>query len=153
MLYYYASANSPGFQYFNGIRARVGDKNDFAAPALGINQSYIDAITSVIVNDVVNPFTEALFDDLRDKTTTGWQKVLSVDAHSTRSYMAFAYQPNVSIGMPEQPLSTDVINWLETFDKSTGWYAVHNVGVDYLTSRYIEKFSWDWNHNPLIAGK
>ena len=120
--YYYTSANSPGFQYFNGIRARVGDKNDFAAPALGINQSYIDATTGVIVNDVVNPFAEALFDDLRDKTTTGWQKMLSVDAHSTRSYMAFAYKPNVSIGIPEQPLSTDVINWLETFDKSTGWY-------------------------------
>ena len=84
--------------------------------------------------------TKVLFDDLRDETMTGWQKMLSVDAHSTRSYMAFAYQPNVSIGMPEQPLSTDVINWLETFNKSTGpgcqWYAVHNVDVNYLTSRY-----------------
>ena len=143
MPYYYASTNSPGFQYFNGIHAHVSDKNNFAALALGINQSYIDATTSVIVNDVVNPFTEALFNDLRDKTMTGWQKMLSVDAHSTRSYMAFVYQPNVSIGMPEQPLSTDIINWLETFNKSTGWYAVHNIDVDYLTSIYIEKFSWD----------
>ena len=31
--------------------------------------------------------------------------------------------------------------------------AVHNVDVDYLSSRYIENFSWDWNHNPLTAGK
>ena len=73
-----ASANSPGFQYFNSIHAHVGNKNNFAAPTLGINQSYIDATTSVIVNDVVNPFTEVLFDNLRDKTMTCWQKMSSV---------------------------------------------------------------------------
>ena len=68
--YYYASANSPGFQYFSSICACVGNKNNFAAPALGINQSYINVTTSVIVNDVVNPFAKALFDDLRTKQ---WQ--------------------------------------------------------------------------------
>ena len=120
--YFYASDKSPGFQYFNGIRARIGDHQDFDAPALGINQSYINAGTSAIVNDVVNPFAEALFDDLRDKTTTGWEKMLSVDDHSTRSYMTFAYTPNASLGIPEESLSTGTVNWLETFDKSTGWY-------------------------------
>ena len=120
--YFYSSDKSPGFQYFNGIRVRIGEQSDFDAPALGINQSYITAGTSAIVDDVVNPFAQALFDDLRDKTTTGWEKMMSVDAHSTRSYMTFAYTPNVSLGIPEQSLATGVVNWLETFDKSTGWY-------------------------------
>ena len=48
--------------------------------------------------------------------------MLSVDDHSTRSYMTFAYTPNASLNIPEQSLATNVVNWLETFDKSTGWY-------------------------------
>ena len=36
--------------------------------------------------------------------------------------MTFAYTPNVSLGIPEESLSIGVVNWLETFDKSTGWY-------------------------------
>ena len=120
--YYYSSNKSAGFQYYNGIRVRIGTPNDFDAPALGINQSYIQAGVSAIVEDVVNPFAEALYADLANGTTTGWDKMLSVDAHSTRSYMAFAYKPSPSLNIPEQTLSTNVINWLETFDKSTGWY-------------------------------
>jgi hypothetical protein len=120
--YYYTSDKSPGFQYFNGIRVRIGTHSDFDAPALGINQSYIAAGTSAIVTDVVNPFAQALYDDLANKTTTGWDKMLSADAHSTRSYMTFQYTPSPSLGIPEQSLSTKVVNWLETFDKSSGWY-------------------------------
>jgi NAD(P)-binding Rossmann-like domain len=120
--YYYTSDRSPGLEYYNGIRAHVGDKNDFDAPALGINESYIAAGTSAIVADVLHPFALALYDDLVNHTTTGWEKMLSADAHSTRSYMTFAYNPSPSLGIPEQSLSTDVVNWLETFDKSTGWY-------------------------------
>ena len=120
--YYYTSNKSPGFQYFNGIRVRIGQQNDFDASALGISQSYIKAGTSAIIGDVVHPFAAALYDDLEDKTTTGWEKMVSADAHSTRSYMTFAYTPNASLGLPEESLSTDVVNWVETFDKSTGWY-------------------------------
>ena len=120
--YFYTSDKSPGFQYFNGIRAHIGDQNSFNASALGVNQSYIAAGTSAIVEDVINPFAEALYDDLANHTTTGWEKMLSVDAHSTRSYMTFAYTPSESLGIPEESLSTTVVNWLETFDKSTGWY-------------------------------
>ena len=121
--YYYTSDKSPGFQYFNGIRVRIGNHSDFDAQALGINQSYIDAGTGAIVADVLNPFALALYGDLKNHTTTGWEKMLSVDAHSTRSYMTFAYTPNnASLHIPPESLSTDVVNWLETFDKSTGWY-------------------------------
>jgi hypothetical protein len=120
--YYYTSDKSPGFQYYNGIRVRIGEHSDFDAPALGINQSYITAGTSAIVEDVIGPYAQALYDDLKDNTTTGWDKMLSVDAHSTRSYMTFAYMPSPSLNLPEDHLSTGVTSWLETFDKSTGWY-------------------------------
>ena len=120
--YLYTSDKSPGFQYFNGIRVRIGNQSDFNAPALGINQSYIAAGTKAIVADVVKPFAQALFGDLKYNTRTGWDKMLSVHAHSTRSYMTFAYIPSESLGIPQEHLSTRVVNWLETFDKSTGWY-------------------------------
>ena len=121
--YYYTSDKSPGFQYYNGIRVRVGNQSDFHASALGINQAYITAGASAIVEDVVNPFAEALYDDLKNHTTTGWDKILSVDTHSTRSYMTFAYTPTGSLGIPEKRhLPTAVVNWLENLDKSTGWY-------------------------------
>ena len=45
---------------------------------------------------------------------------MEFDKYSTRAYMAVAYQPKIDI--PPRPLSTDVINWCETFDKSSGWY-------------------------------
>ena len=120
--YLYTSDKSPGFQYFNGIRVRIGNQSDFDAPALGINQSYITAGTKAIIADVVDPFVKALYDDLRYNTRTGWDKMLSVHAHSTRSYMSFAYIPSGSLGIPEEHLPTKVVSWLETFDKSTGWY-------------------------------
>ena len=31
--------------------------------------------------------------------------------------------------------------------------AIHNVDVSYLSSRFKDMFSWDWNHNPLTGGK
>lgn len=120
--YYYASDKSPGFQYYNGIRVRIGNHSDFDASALGIDQSYIKAGPSAIIGDVINPFANALYDDLENHTTTGWDKMLGADAHSTRSYMSFAYTPSPSLGIPEDHLSTGVVNWVETFDKSTGWY-------------------------------
>jgi hypothetical protein len=120
--YFYTSDKSPGFQYYNGIRVRLGNQSDFDAPALGISQSHIAAGPRAIVADVVNPFVQALYDDVKNNTATGWEKMLSVNAHSTRSYMNFAYTPSGSLDIPEEHISTKVVNWLETFDKSTGWY-------------------------------
>jgi monoamine oxidase len=31
--------------------------------------------------------------------------------------------------------------------------AIHNVDVSYLSERFKDIFSWDWNHNPLTGGK
>ncbi|KAF4611779.1 hypothetical protein D9613_003929 [Agrocybe pediades] len=120
--YYYASAKEPGFQYFNGIRQRIGEGSDFNAPALGIDAPYIKAGPSKIIDDVVGPFAQKLFYDLQNHTTTGWDEMMRNDTYSTRAYMSFKYLPNSSLGLPNEHLRTRVINWVETFDKSTGWY-------------------------------
>ena len=120
--YYYTSDKNPGFQYYNGVRVRIGNRSDFEAQALGINQSYITAGISAIVEDLVNPFAEALYDDIKNHASTGWDKMLSVDAHSTRSYMTFAYTPSGSLGIPETHLPTGVVNWLENLNEGTGSY-------------------------------
>ena len=31
--------------------------------------------------------------------------------------------------------------------------AIHNLDVSYLTTRFREMYSWDWNHDPLTGGK
>ena len=31
--------------------------------------------------------------------------------------------------------------------------AIHNVDVSYLSSRFLEMYSWDWNHAPWTGGK
>jgi len=121
--YYYSSNKRPGFQYFNGIRSRIGEGSpNFDAPALGIDSALINIGVTNIVNDAVVPFARALFEDLQNHTTTGWDDMMKNDAYSTRSYFSFKYVPSPSFGLPAEHLSTRVINWLETFDKSTGWY-------------------------------
>jgi len=120
--YYFKSNESQGFQYFNGERVRIGERSDFNAPALGINSNLIDLGVNNIVNDVVGPFAKLLFDDLKNRTETGWQVMMRNDVYSTRAYMSFKYIPSASFGLEPEHLATRVINWCETFDKSSGWY-------------------------------
>ena len=120
--YYFQSNNSPGFQYFNGIRARIGQGNDFDAPALGISPTLINIGTSNIINDAIGPFAHILLGDLQKNTTTGWDIMMRNDAYSTRAYLSFKYMPSATYGLEPEHLPTRVINWLETFDTSTGSY-------------------------------
>lgn len=121
--YYYQSNSQPGFQYYNGVRARIGQGSpNFDAPALGINASYINVGVTNIVDDATGPFARELFNDLENHTTTGWDDMMANDVYSTRAYFSFKYLPSPSLGLAPEHLTTRVINWLETFDKSTGWY-------------------------------
>ncbi|KAG8696192.1 hypothetical protein FRC11_000909 [Ceratobasidium sp. 423] len=85
-------------------------------------KAYISAGAKKIADDVIRPFATALLDDLKNGTNEGWKKLMEKDIHSTRSYMATAYEPSSKLNLPKGPLPGDVINWCETFDKSTGWY-------------------------------
>ena len=87
---------------------------------------YINAGYSLIVDDVVEPFASRIYADLENGTTTGWEYLMSFDHCSARAYMHILYRPSPSLqqdfGIPNKPLSVDVVNWMETFDNSTGAY-------------------------------
>ncbi|KAF8869719.1 hypothetical protein CPB84DRAFT_1856086 [Gymnopilus junonius] len=75
----------------------------------------------------------------------GWDYMMQYDMYSTRAYMAIAYKPSEALlneGMPDGPLPTDVINWCETFDKSTGWYDRA------FSETVLEAIAFGWNPDP-----
>jgi len=83
---------------------------------------YITTGTKAITDDVIAPFATGLLEDLKNHDTAGWKYMQGFDKYSTRAYMSLKYQPSASLNIPKEPLPTDVVNWCETFDKSTGWY-------------------------------
>ena len=105
---------------------------------------YITAGTKAIVDDVIDPFATRLLEDLKTGGNEGWEYMKKFDKHSTRSYMALEYKPTGSLGLPDKPLPTDVINWCETFDKSTGWYdrALSETVLEAVA------FGWSPGRNP-----
>ncbi|EDR05497.1 uncharacterized protein LACBIDRAFT_303349 [Laccaria bicolor S238N-H82] len=63
--------------------------------------------------------TTALFGDLKNHVQTGWEKMKFVDDRPTRLYMTFTCKSSTDLGIQKTPLPTNVVNWCETFDKST----------------------------------
>jgi hypothetical protein len=121
-----------GILFFNGVRERnvrgtfPGDPFQAAQVIQDVDPAivpqYINAGAVSIANDVFAPFVAKLQSDLNQNTDDGWKYMMSFDKYSTRAFMSLAYQPSPSLGIPANPLPTDVVNWCETFDKSTGWY-------------------------------
>jgi monoamine oxidase len=137
--YYYTAsyyqrnpAKDNGFLYFNGRRGRdvrdISQKNSFLSAAVLPNlppqasAQYIAAGARNIAEDVYKPFVDRLVRDLETGGSEGWHYMQSFDKYSTRAYMSVTYKPSPSLNIPEQPLPNNVVNWCETFDKSSGWY-------------------------------
>lgn len=137
--YYYTAsyyttppAQDNGFLYFNARRGRdvtdISQADSFLAAQVLPNmdpqstQRYIAAGARNIAEDVYKPFVDKLVADLETGSNSGWLYMQSYDQYSTRAYMSVTYQPSPSLNIPEHPLPTNVVNWCETFDKSTGWY-------------------------------
>jgi hypothetical protein len=116
------------FVSFNGVtlrRENVTVKDQFLSGMTIWDtnpEPYLTVGYKAIVDDVIGPFAKGLLDDLKNNTKDGWIEMMRKDSYSTRSYMCHAYQPNPDLNIPQTSLPTDVVNWLETFDKSTGWY-------------------------------
>ena len=123
---YYFKARAGGtFLYFNNQRYQVSEgthQPDFHAREMGVESEYVNVGVDNIVEDVVEPFSRILLRDLEQQTDTGWKTMMENDAYSVRSYMSFKYIPSVNLKLPPMHLATNVINWCETFDNSTGSY-------------------------------
>ncbi|KAG0694123.1 hypothetical protein DFH29DRAFT_1035290 [Suillus ampliporus] len=123
--YYYAARAGGTFMYFNNQRYQVSGTSqppDFHAQEMGVESEYVSVGVDKIVDDVVEPFARMLMKDLEQNTEKGWEVMKKNDTHTVRSYMSFKYIPSVSLELPPMHLSTNVINWCETFDTSTGAY-------------------------------
>lgn len=84
---------------------------------------YILAGPKAIVNDVIHPFASRLLEDLKvPGESKGWKYLMKFDHYSTRAYMSLKYLPSKRLDIPDKSLSTDVVNWCETFGGSTSTY-------------------------------
>jgi hypothetical protein len=83
--------------------------------------AHIAAGAKNIADDVYSPFVAKLANDLTTGGSEGWEYMQGFDEHSTRSYMSITCTSSPSLGITS-PLPSDVVNWRETFDKSSGWY-------------------------------
>jgi hypothetical protein len=80
-----------------------------------------------IFRDVIGQFAQGLERDMEQGTTIGWERLMSYDSYSTRSFMTHVYVPTddflrLNPDVPIKPLPTNVVNWMEGLDKTTGWY-------------------------------
>ncbi|KDR80293.1 hypothetical protein GALMADRAFT_242628 [Galerina marginata CBS 339.88] len=105
-------------------------------------QPYIQAGTKAIVNDVISPFASGILQDLGQDEKPGWDYMMRFDSYSTRAYMSIAYEPSEDLGIPPCPLPTDVVNWCETFETSTGWYDRA------LSETVLEAIAFGWQPGP-----
>lgn len=154
--YFTALPGHDAFFSYNGVTIRQnsvgpGAEDTFEASAViqdAVPGPYIAAGWKAIVDDVIAPFAIELLKDMQEEgREIGWQKLKSVDKYSTRAYMALVYEPSPNLGLPKGPLTTDVINWLETFDKSTGWYDRA------FSETILEAVAFGWNPSDDPAAK
>lgn len=123
--YYYKAREEGSFLYFNNERYQVSEVShppDFCAREMGVESEYVAVGVEKIVDDVVEPFARMLINDLEKQVNKGWEVMKANDAYSLRAYMSFKYIPSVDLKLPPMHLTTNVINWCETFDNSTGSY-------------------------------
>lgn len=123
--YHFTSKRQGYFLYFNNQRYQVSQTShppDFHAREMGVDSQYIAVGVENIVEDVIGPFAKDLMNDLEQNVHSGWDNMMKHDAYSLRSFMSFKYIPSANLPLPRTSLSTNVINWCETFDNSTGSY-------------------------------
>jgi monoamine oxidase len=152
--YYVAAGTNDTFYYYNGVRVRQNEmpaQDPFKAKEVIRDvhaDPYIAAGTKAIIDDVINPFATRLLEDLKQNfdfdvsESPGWKYMQSFDLYSIRAYMSIKYSPSPSLNIPDKPLPTDVVNWCETFDKSSGWYDRA------LTETVLEDVAFGWQPGP-----
>lgn len=122
----YHNKNPQGIMYFNGLHSTIENKKfDFNLQALGVAEPYRAAGLHDLCEDFLE---EPLRDLIESPGPEGWERFMAkYDKYSIRSYLQFKYKPSQDLrdryaDLPEDHLPACVINWLETFDQSSGWY-------------------------------
>ena len=92
-----------------------------------VASAYIKAGAEAILKDAITPFTDKLLKDLESGGEEGWLYLMEQDSHSLRSYLSHVYVPSKKfieehVGFPWGHIPSDVVNWMETMENSTGSY-------------------------------
>ncbi|KIP01104.1 hypothetical protein PHLGIDRAFT_123663, partial [Phlebiopsis gigantea 11061_1 CR5-6] len=99
------------------------------------------------VANVVEPFSKRLIHDFRTKGDRGWEVMMDYDKYSMRAYMAGNRSDKDKYdGLDElnlMPYPLEVVNWCETFDKSSGWYDRA------LSETVLEALAFSWDGKPI----
>ncbi|KAG2336933.1 hypothetical protein BDR05DRAFT_80702 [Suillus weaverae] len=147
--YFVGGGNNNTLLSYNGVTVRQNAmppndpfKADQVIQDVVDSNPYIAVGAKAIMDDVIGPFATRLLDDLKTGGSEGWKYMKSFDQYSTRAYMQLKYIPSPSLGLPNTSLSTDVVNWCETFDKSTGWYDRA------LSETILEAITFGWHPGP-----
>ncbi|KAG1849194.1 hypothetical protein F4604DRAFT_1907473 [Suillus subluteus] len=147
--YFVGGGNNNTLYSYNGVTVRQNAmppsdpfKADQVIQDVVSSNPYIAVGVKAIMDDVIGPFATRLLDDLKTGGSEGWKYMRSFDHYSTRAYMQLKYIPCPSLGLPNKSLSTDVVNWCETFDKSTGWYDRA------LSETVLEAVAFGWHPGP-----
>lgn len=129
--YYFTAVDNNAFQDFNGAIYRqnavpASSSDPYKARSVIFDipdpSPYYTAGPDAILDDVVKPFAEGLYADLQNNTKTGWAHLMRYDHYSARAYMTITYRPSSEMFLPPTSLSTDIVNWVETIEDSTGSY-------------------------------
>jgi hypothetical protein len=108
-------SNDDAFHLFNNIR--IPNKYTGNATADMFNFINVPQIGAsgyeTLVNNAIGPFIKKLEDDMKAKPPSyeGWNHLMENDIYSTRTYMSLKLR-----------YDTPTIDWLESMDKSSGWY-------------------------------
>lgn len=142
---YVGGGNNNSIYSYNGVTLRqnaVPPGDPFKAKDVILDTQpdpYIAAGTTAIMDDVIGRFAIPLLKDLETGKTDGWDKLMKYDKFSARAYMCREYTRSFGLNIPDGPLPTDVINWIETFDTSTG-------GFDRaLSEAVLEAMAFGWH--------
>jgi hypothetical protein len=124
--YYFTAKDNNAYLYYNGIRRRGNNVagESFRAEELGVPPEYVSVGWGKIKSDVIRPFARVVSEDLATAipSTVGWDALMKYDSYSTRGFMSNVYRPNSSFIVPPVNVPTNVVNWCENMDTSTGWY-------------------------------
>ncbi|KAH7912672.1 hypothetical protein BJ138DRAFT_750069 [Hygrophoropsis aurantiaca] len=155
--YFKGAGNNNTFLSYNGVTVMqnaIPKTDPFMADQIIQStgaSAYIAAGVKAIMDDVLEPFATGILEDIEamknnedmeKRGYTGWDKLMEFDQYSTRAYMALKYIPSDKLGIPKKNLPVDVINWCETFDKSTGWYDRS------LAETVLEAVAFGWQPGP-----
>ncbi|KZT10365.1 amine oxidase [Laetiporus sulphureus 93-53] len=112
-----------------------------------IPESFDNLTWNALVDNAIKPFAKKIAQDFKNNTNTGWKFMMQYDQYSTRAYMSGNREDTKSeldrLNMMPYPIS--VVNWLETFDKSTGSFdkALSEAVLDSLAFAFpVKDIKW-----------